>query len=101
MKSLNSLLSNIDQKVGLVQHSGSERKIIKCSQCGQSYIVPGYIIDYNCQCKKKVTELDASKLTDRMASFQRNYIIKTQARDRVIPAVPHSPEETTNRKNVV
>jgi hypothetical protein len=101
MKSLNSLLSNIDQKVGLVQHSGSEEKIIKCSQCGTSYRVPGYIIDFVCQCKRKVTELDASKLTDRMASFQRNYMIKVEARDRVIPAVARSPEETTNKKNVM
>jgi hypothetical protein len=101
MKSLNSLLSGIDRKVGVAQHDNSQEKIIKCSQCGQSYRVPGYVIDYVCQCKRKVTELDASKLTDRMASFQRNYILKTQARDRVIPAVAHSPDETTNKKNVV
>ena len=101
MKSLNSLLSNIDQRVGLVQHSGSEEKIIKCSQCGTSYRVPGYIIDYVCQCKKKVTELDATKLADKMANWQRNYIIKTEARDVTFPATPHSPESDNNKKQVV
>lgn len=101
MKSLNTLLSNVDAKVGLSQHDPSAEKIIKCSQCGQSYRVPGYIIDYTCQCKKKVTELDASKLTDKMANWQRDYILKTQARDRVIPAIAHSPDETRNKKNVV
>jgi hypothetical protein len=103
MKSLNSLLSEVDRKVGVSQHSPSERKIIKCDGCGQSYIVPGYVIDYVCQCKRKVTELDATKLADRMASFQRNYIIKTEARDVVIPAVAHPSKdsETTNKKNVV
>jgi hypothetical protein len=91
----------VDQRVGIAQHDNSQEKIIKCSNCGQSYRVPGYVIDYNCQCKRKVTELDASKLTDRMANMQRDYIIKTEARDSVIPAIAHSPEMNTNRKQVV
>jgi hypothetical protein len=101
MKSLNSLLSEIDRKTGISQHDGNFEKIIRCSQCGQSYRVPGYVIDYVCQCKRKVTELDATKLADRMANMQRDYILKTQARDRVIPAVEHKDETYTNRKNVV
>ena len=104
MKSLNTLLTNIDEKAGLSQHDSSQEKIIKCSKCGNSYRVPGHIIDYICQCTSKVTELDASKLADRMANWQRDYIIKTEARDRVIPAVPHSPsgkDSYRNRKNVV
>lgn len=101
MKSLNSLLSEIDRKVGVAQHNTSTQKIIRCDRCGQSYRVPGYMIDYNCQCKRKTTELDASKLTDRMANWQRDYILKTSAKDRVIPAVQHKSETNTNRKQVV
>lgn len=101
MKALNTLLGDIDSRVGTSSDNSSPEKIIKCSRCGTSYRVPGYLIDYNCQCKKKVTELDASKLTVNMANLQRDYILKTEARDVVIDATAHALETSSNRKNVV
>lgn len=101
MKSLNSILSEMDERAGVGNDNTSPEKIIKCSSCGTSYRVPGYTIDYVCQCKKKSTELDASKLTVNMANMQRDYIIKTEARDRIIPAIARPPETTSNRRNVV
>lgn len=95
------MLSEVDRKVGVSQHNQSFEKIIKCSLCGTSYRVPGYTIDYVCQCKRKVTELDASKLTGNMPNFQRDYILKTEARDRVIPAVAHPSNSERNKKNIV
>ena len=101
MKSLTRLLNDSEAFYNDTDSKNSPEKVVHCPKCNKDYRVPGYTIDYVCQCTNKVTELDVSKLTVNMANMQRDLIIKSEARDIVLDAVPHPPSNDTNKINRV